>query len=515
MNPLQQQPGRFRLKSGLLAVPFLVLVVVLVLVAAGIGLDQAADGVAAQKQAVRTTRASSDTPGGAASRVIGNNVDSYADVVSEVSPGVVTIRSERRVRQGRQFPFQDDPLFREFFGDRFRNAPPPPERREGGLGSGVIVREDGHVLTNHHVVDGAESIRVELRDGRSFDAKVVGSDPPSDLAVLKIEGSGLPALPLGNSDDVRVGDVVLAVGNPLGVGQTVTMGIVSAKGRATGLGDGSFEDFLQTDAPINRGNSGGALVNTRGELIGINSQILSPSGGNIGIGFSVPANMAGNVMEQLIASGRVQRGMLGVTVQSITSDLARSLGLDSVRGALVSDVQAGGPADKAGIERGDVVTAIDGDTVADSNALRNKVAALRPGTTASLTVVRDGGEQALSVTLGELPAGEAVEAGARGSGEPRLGLSLQPVTPELAGRLRLDKPAGLLVREVDASGPAAAAGFRSGDVILQVDGVEVNSVETLRKQLAQTPERPALMLVQREGRSLFLTLDMGERQKPK
>ena len=324
---------------------------------------------------------------------------SYAAIVDRVSPAVVTIRSQRTVRTSAQ-QLPDNPLFREFFGDRIpRQA---PERREGGMGSGVIVRADGYILTNHHVVDAAQQVDVELTDGRSLKAKVIGSDAPSDLAVLKVDAKNLQTLPLGDSDAVRVGDVVLAVGNPLGVGQTVTMGIVSAKGRSTGLGDGSFEDFIQTDAPINRGNSGGALVNTRGELIGINSQILSPSGGNIGIGFSIPAEMAKNVMTQLIERGDVRRGRLGVTIQQITPDVAQGLGLASVNGALVNDVERGGPAANAGVLRGDVITALNGQPVKDSNTLRNEIAQLQPGTAAKLTVRRDGSERELTVTLDEL-----------------------------------------------------------------------------------------------------------------
>src|SRR5215207_2701807 len=264
---------------------------------------------------------------------------SYADEVSRVAPAVVTIRSERRVRAPEQFPFMDDPTLRDFFGDRApRGRAQSQQQLQRSLGSGVIVSADGYILTNHHVVDGAEDIRVELTDNRTFPAKLVGSDAPSDLAVLKVDASNLPVLPLGDSDKVRVGDVVLAVGNPLGLGQTVTMGIISAKGRSTDLSDGSFEDFLQTDAPINQGNSGGALVDTAGELVGINSQILSPSGGNIGIGFAVPSNMAKNVMDQLVANGRVQRGRLGVVVQGVTPDLAADLGLTKFDGAIVSDV---------------------------------------------------------------------------------------------------------------------------------------------------------------------------------
>ncbi|HEX8354302.1 MAG TPA: trypsin-like peptidase domain-containing protein, partial [Pyrinomonadaceae bacterium] len=237
------------------------------------------------------------TPAAAAA---GQAVTSYAEVVKRVVPAVVTIRAQRRVSARQESPFGDNPLLEEFFGRQGRRPRQPQQgRRASALGSGVIVSADGYVLTNHHVVEGAEQIKVELNDGRTLDARVVGSDEPSDLAVLKVGGGNLPALRLGNSDEVQVGDVVLAVGNPLGIGQTGTTGIISAKGRQTGSGDGGFEDFLQTDAPINQGNSGGALVNTNGELIGINSQILSRSGGSIGIGFAIPSNMAGNVMEQL------------------------------------------------------------------------------------------------------------------------------------------------------------------------------------------------------------------------
>jgi serine protease Do len=445
-------------------------------------------------------------PAGAEARTIGTGVDSYAPIVDKVAPTVVTIRSERRVSTAQQYPFGQDPFFQRFFGDR---APQemPQQRRQGGLGSGVIVSADGYVLTNHHVVDGAEEIAVELTDGRSFNGKVVGSDPPSDLAVVKINGSNFPVAPIGNSDTVRVGDVVLAVGNPMGVGQTVTMGIVSAKGRATGLGDGSFEDFLQTDAPINHGNSGGALVNTRGELVGINSQILSPSGGNIGIGFAIPANMAQQVFRSLITDGRVHRGMLGVTVQSMTPDLARSLKLQSNGGALVSSVQANGPADQAGLKRGDVVTAINGVKVADSNALRNHVASLKPGTKATLTIARDGREQALSATLAELPSG-AAPAEPTGDAENRsgAGLAVEPLTPQTARQLGIDAGDGLLVTNVDPAGPAADAGFRRGDVIQEVDGNKVESAAALRRQLASAGDRPALVLVRRGEASLFFTL---------
>jgi serine protease Do len=437
--------------------------------------------------------------------------NSYADVVARVAPAVVTVRSERRVRSGEQFPFFDDPFFRDFFGPRFRDTPrQPQERLQRGLGSGVIVTADGFILTNHHVVDGAQDIRVELNDNRALPAKVVGSDPPSDLAVLKVEAQGLPVLPLGDSDRVRVGDIVLAVGNPLGVGQTVTSGIISAKGRSTGLSDGSFEDFLQTDAPINRGNSGGPLVNTAGELVGINSQILSPSGGSIGIGFAIPANMARSVMEQLVKTGKVRRGLLGVTVQSVTSDLASSLGLSQVRGAIVGSVTPGGPAERAGLRRGDVILALNGAPVADSNSLRNQVARTQPGSEVTLTVSRDNREQQLRVTLGELPAesaGSAAGDGGRGDGD-KLGLSAEPLTPALARRFDLRAGAqGLVVTDIDPAGPAAEAGVREGDVIEEVNRQPVRSVADLEAALRRTAAgRPVLLLVRRDDASLFLTV---------
>ena len=332
---------------------------------------------------------------------VGPSTNSFADVVDRVAPAVVTIHSARRVRAPRQHPFFDDPRFREFFG--LPRTPETQQRAVRGLGSGVIVSADGYILTNHHVIDGAEEITVEMTDERTFSARLIGSDPPSDLAVLKIDQNNLPVLNMGDSDRTRVGDMVLAIGNPLGLEQTVTAGIVSAKGRSTGLSDGSFEDFIQTDAPINQGNSGGALINAAsGDLIGINSQILSPTGGNIGIGFAIPVNMARNVMDQLIRSGEVRRGSLGVTIQPLTPEAIEKLGLPNARGALVNSVVSGGPAERAGVRGGDVITAFNGTAITDPNALRNAVARTAPGSDVTLTVWRNGREEQLRVRLGQL-----------------------------------------------------------------------------------------------------------------
>jgi serine protease Do len=324
-------------------------------------------------------------------------VASYADAVERVGGGVVTVHAARRARAPRQHPFFDEPTLRDFFGGAQSRGPSV----QLGLGSGVIVKPDGTILTNHHVVDGAEAIKVQLQDNRVFDAKVLGTDPPSDLAVLKIDAKDLSALNLGDSDRVRVGDVVLALGNPLGIGQTVTAGIISAKGRSTGLSDGSFEDFLQTDAPINQGNSGGALVNTEGELVGINSQILSTSGGSIGIGFAVPSNMARTVLEQLMANGKVRRGQLGVAIQPVTPDQAANLGLKEPKGVVVASVAPQGAAARAGLRAGDIIVGFQGEQVTDGNTLRNRIASTAPGTAVKLSILRNREERQLEATLGE------------------------------------------------------------------------------------------------------------------
>jgi serine protease Do len=434
-------------------------------------------------------------------------VTSYADAVAHVAPAVVTVRVDRKA-QAEPTDFPDNPMFRRFFGERM----PLPERqpRERGLGSGVIVSPDGHILTNAHVVEGAEHVRVVMNDGREYTAKVIGVDTPSDLAVIDVAADNLPALPLGDSSSPRVGDVVLAVGNPLGVGQTVTMGILSAKGRTTGVGDGSYQDFLQTDAPINRGNSGGALVTANGELIGITSQILSQSGGNIGIGFAIPATMAKHVMNELVSTGHVRRSMIGVTVQPVTADIASSLHLAEIHGALVNGVTPGSPAAKAGIQTGDVITKFNGTAIDSGNDLRNFVSSTAPGTTAELTVVRDRKAEQVRVTLAELKPEESASKESSAPGEEGFGMTVQPLTPSLAERLEVPRATeGLAVTDVDPDGAAAAAGIQEGDVIRQVNGKNVHTAAELRQAASAGSGRPHLFLVQRGEQSFFATVDRG------
>ena len=423
----------------------------------------------------------------------------YAPVVDRVMPAVVTIRVEKRASFSPTDQQMPDDLFRRFFGEqapqmRGRRMPAPVQR---GLGSGVLVTKDGYILTNNHVVDGVDTVKVELPDRRTFTAKVVGTDPATDLAVVKIDALNLPTLVVGDSDAVKVGDVVLAVGNPLGIGETVTSGIISAKGRQTPTGDDGYQDFLQTDAAINHGNSGGALVNVSGELIGINSQILSPSDGNIGLGFAIPSNLAKHVMDQLVTNGAVRRAKLGVTIQPISPDMAQAMNLASTRGALVSTVDAGSPAERAGLKQGDVITQYNGKDVADNNQLRNAVANTLPGTKVPMTVLRNGRTETLTATVGELEAktARAARGGSteRGS-EGRFGMTLQ------------SGDEGVTVAELDPNGVAAESGIRQGDVITKVDGKAVKAAADVKAALDRKDGKPSLLVVEREGRSLFLTL---------
>src|ERR1700733_10882473 len=449
----------------------------------------------------------------------------FAPIVKEVLPNVVNISSSKvvKARNQMQMPegMENDPFFQQFFGQQFGgrgrgqgrggNGPDMPQsQREQSLGSGVIVSPEGYVLTNNHVVDGATDVRVTLSDKREFKAQVIGTDPKTDIAVLKLTGDKFDAITLGDSKKVQVGDYALAIGDPFGVGQTVTMGIVSAKGRG-GLGIEDYEDFIQTDAPINPGNSGGALVNDRGELVGINTAILSHgSGGNEGIGFAIPINLARNVMGQIIDHGKVTRGYLGVVIQPITPAMAKQLGLSNVQGALVGDVSGKGPAKVAGVQRGDVILAINGNTVNDSNDLRNTISMMQPGQNVKLTVNRNGSTTDIDVKLGELPLSKdeaANDAEKGGSKESMKGITVETLDSDTAQQLQLpESTRGGVGAGVDPSSAAADSGLRKGDVIQEVNHQPVKNAAEFEAAMSKSEKNGALLLVNRGGTTVFVAL---------
>jgi serine protease Do len=430
--------------------------------------------------------------------------DGWTAVARAAMPAVVNISSARTMRGGERGPgpFLSDPFYRFFFG------PEPPARRERSLGSGVIVTGDGYVLTNNHVVEGAEDIRVTFADRRELRARLVGGDPQTDLAVLKLPGSGFPVVPFGDSNKVEVAEVVLAIGNPFGLSQTVTMGIVSAVGRAN-VGIADYEDFIQTDAAINPGNSGGALVASRGELIGINTAIFSESGGYMGIGFAVPVNMARPVMDQLVTRGRVTRGWLGVAVQELTESLARGLGLPEVRGIIVADIMPSGPAERAGLRRGDVITAVDGKPVDDPGHFRNLIAQTTPGSTVRLSVLREGRPQTLEVAIAEAPERPVPAAAVPGpSRRESLGMSVGDLTPDLARALGPSAPGhGALVTGIVPGGIAEDSGLRAGDVILEVNGRPVRLARDFGRALEEARGKDVVVTVNRGGQTAYVVLD--------
>ncbi|MCC6858314.1 MAG: DegQ family serine endoprotease [Bryobacterales bacterium] len=433
----------------------------------------------------------------------------FTPIVQRVVPAVVNVFSERVVRSNTQAsPFFDNPFFRDFFGDRGPfNV--PRERSERSLGSGVIVSPEGYILTNSHVVQGSTGIRVGLADKRELNGRIVGADPKTDIAVIRVDERNLPVLTLGDATKVAVGDFVLAVGNPFGVGQTVTQGIVSATGRR-GLNIEQYEDFIQTDAAINPGNSGGALVNVRGELIGINTAILTGGGGNQGVGFAVPSNMARHIMEQILKHGRVIRGYLGVAIQDVTEPMAQAFGMKEARGVVVSDVTQGGPADRAGLKRGDVILQVNGEPAVDSAGVSLRIAQTAPGGKARLRILRDNREQEITATLGELPAErERTQGGPpEESGQARLGISVQELTPAIARELGLPRgTAGVLVSDVQPGSAAAEAGLQRGDVIQEVNRRPVRSVADFRRAAGGRDGQPVLLLVNRGGSTIYVTIE--------
>jgi serine protease Do len=445
--------------------------------------------------------------------------EGFSAVVEPLLPAVVNISSSKMVKATRgQNPFEDDPMFRQFFGNPFGGdngqgngqGQAPRQQKEHSLGSGVIVSPDGYILTNNHVVDGATDITVTLKDKRDLKAKLVGADPRTDIAVLKIPATGLASVTLGDSTKLRVGDIVLAVGDPFGIGETVTMGIVSATSRRALDIEGSdnYEDFIQTDAAINPGNSGGALVNTRGELIGINTAIISNGGGggNQGIGFAVPVDMARRVMEQILKTGKVTRGYLGVIIQGVTPDLAKAFGLPSADGALVGDVTPGGPGAKAGLQKGDVIVTLNGQAVSDSQDLRLRISQLAPGETVKLQLYRNGQKRDISATLQEFPEKkETAEAPATDQNAAE-GLQVENLSPDVAEQLNL--PAGtrgVVVSRVDPDSNAAEA-LQRGDVIQEVNHKPVNNVDQFRAAMNAAGNQPMLLLINRGGNTAFAVL---------
>jgi len=438
----------------------------------------------------------------------------FSAVVKRDLPAVVNISTSKVVKVASDqegFPFMD-PFFQRFFGDQTPSYSRPRNEQEHALGSGVIVTKDGYILTNNHVVDKATQITVTLSDKREFKARVIGTDPKTDVALLKVDAGQLPTLTFADSSRVQVGDYALAIGDPFGVGQTVTLGIISATGRGN-LGIEDYEDFIQTDAAINPGNSGGALVNTQGDLIGINTAILSPgSGGNNGVGFAIPANLARQVMDQLVTHGKVTRAYLGVTLQPLTPSLAKAFGLSEAKGALVGDVSPNAPAVRAGIRPGDVILALNGEPVVDTNQLRMKISMMAPASSVTLKIARNGGVRDVPVTLGEMPGNYG--SGSIGGGQEQTGTGLldgvtvQNLTPNARRNLNLPpQTTGVVVTDIDAGSSAAAAGLRTGDVIESVNRKPVGNVNEFQAAVSQAAKDAVLLRVNRGGNTIFLAVE--------
>ena len=438
----------------------------------------------------------------------------FTTVARQATPAVVFITVEKTVASGGP---SNNPLewFSEEFFERFFGRRPPPgqqprEFRQQGAGSGFIISEDGLILTNHHMVGEADRVTVKLSDGREFTAKTIGADAPSDVAVIKIEAQGLSVLPLGNSDAMEVGDWAIAVGNPFGLTHTITVGVISAKGRSR-LGIADFEDFIQTDAAINPGNSGGPLINLQGEVIGVNTAIASRSGGYTGIGFAIPINMVKAIKEQLVTQGKVVRGYLGVRIQELTRALAESLHIETTEGVLVANVSPNSPAAKAGLKRGDVIVSFNGHTVQDPGQLRNIVAMTAPGTKAAMQLLRENQKRELTVEVGALPREQTAGATEEETPPPaRVGFSVQNLPPDLAKQLGYDSPEGVIVTQVDPNSEAYQAGVRRGMLIRQVNRQDVSSTQEFRQALEQAEStKRVLLLVQDQQATRYITFPLG------
>ena len=433
---------------------------------------------------------------------------SFTHIAKQASPSVVNISTVKVVKGRGQFtmPFGPDDPFRDFF-ERFFRDQIPKDFRQQSLGTGFIIDEEGYILTNNHVVEKADEIKVKLADGEEYMAQIIGRDPKTDLALIKIDSDKtFTPLPLGDSDKLEVGEWVVAIGNPFGLGNTVTAGIVSAKYRQ--IGAGAYDNFIQTDASINPGNSGGPLLKTNGEVVGINSAIYSQTGGSIGIGFAIPINMAKDLLPQL-KEGKVVRGWLGVMIQKITPELKDKLDLKDEKGALVADVTAGGPAEKAGIQRGDVIVSFDGKEIKEMNELPYMVASTPVGKSVDVEVIRKGEKKRFQVELGELK--EERQAEVVTEAKPKLGMTVEEITPELAKNYGLSETSGVVVVQVEQGSPAAEAGLRAGDVVLEIDQDRVEDVRTFNGKLEGYKKGDTILfLVKRQGATLFLTLKVED-----
>lgn len=434
--------------------------------------------------------------------VLQKTSQAFSSVAEKVRPAVVNIRVEKSAQKQDSFgrgqvpnEFYNHPFFKQFFGPQMRQRNAPQPRTQMGQGSGFIIEKDGYILTNNHVVEGADTITVHFNDGKKLDAKLVGADPLSDVALIKVESDkDLPTVPMGNSDAMNVGEWVIAIGNPFGLTQTVTVGIVSAKGRSQ-VGLNEYENFIQTDAAINPGNSGGPLLNIQGEVIGINSALYSRSGGYMGIGFAIPINMAQAIQKQLQETGKVTRGWLGVVIQDVDENLAQSFGLKNDKGVLLTNVQTGSPAEKSGLKDGDIVLSIDGVKVDDSSALRNKVALVEPGTQMKMVIVRDGKEKDVSVKAGERPSDpQALMLGTNDGVQNEFGLGFQELTPELASQLGYDVEKGIIIKDVLPESVAGKAGLKPGMLIEQVNKMSVFTLADIQKALERSPDAKRVLL---------------------
>ena len=448
----------------------------------------------------------------------------FASVAKKVSPAVVFIQVEKSVEQqlpmqfslpfGEQGPFGDE-FFRHFFGEPFQQKMPhgyrrkPRQQKVMGQGSGFIISDDGYIITNNHVVGDADKVTVKLTDDREFTAKTIGTDPHSDVAVIKIDADNLPVLALGDSDNLEVGEWVIAIGNPFGLTHTLTAGVVSAKGRSS-VGIADYENFIQTDAAINPGNSGGPLVDLYGRVVGMNTAIFTRNGGYMGIGFAIPINMVKGIKEQLIEHGEVTRGYLGVVIQNLTPELAKSFGLKNNKGVLVADVEDGTPAEKAGLKRGDVIIEFNGKPVVKIGDFRNSVALKKPGSKQTLTVMRNNKSKHVNVIIGKLPEQDSSSTVSHGAVDG-LGITVQDLTPELAEQFGLKKEKGVVVTRVSPESPAAQAGIKVGCLIKEINHKAVKSSEVFKHMVAESPEDGSVLLLVKDKRfSHYVVLNKNE-----